>query len=253
MKVLKILGLVFGILLLLTGAGLLVGAFAAGEGDDAISQSMQSNGLVGPVDGLVTGVDASVLTVDFTDQAGEARTAQAQAALTRPAQIGDTVSVYYSSDEPSIAVATDLLGGQLSSIASTLRTAGIVCLTLGGLMLIGSIVGLIVGRKTAAVTAGPGQPYLTQPSYPPQGQGYPPPPAQGYGPPPGQNYQPPGQNYPQPGQPYSPQPGQPYPPQHQAPRDTTMPPATPYPPAENYGRPSDPGAADPPRGPLSDR
>ena len=247
MKVAKIIGLVFGILLLLTGAGLLVGAFAAGKGDDAISQSMQSNGLVGPVDGLVTAVDANVVTVDYTDQFGEAQTAEAQAALTRPAQVGDTVSIYYSSDEPSIAVATDLLGGQLTSIASTLRTASIVCLTLGGLMLIGSIVGLIVGRKTAAVTAGPGQPYLTQPGYPPPGQGYPPPPGQGYGPPP------PGQNHPQPGQPYSPQPGQPYPPQHQAPRDTTMPPATPYPPAENYGRPSDAGAADPPRGPLSDR
>lgn len=258
MKVLKILGLVFGILLLLTGAGLLAGAFAAGKGDDAIAQSMQQNGLVGPVDGVVTAVDAGVLTVDYTDQSGEDQTAEAQAALSRPAQIGDTVSIYYSPDEPSIAVATDLLGGQLSSIASTLRTAGIVCLVLGGLMLIASIVSLVVGRKNAAVTAGAGQPYPVQQPYPPQGQGYPPQPGQGYGPLPGQNYPPqPGQPYaPQPGQPYPPQgqpaqgqPGQGQPPQGQPPQNYSMPPATPYPPAENY----DPRPGDAPQGPPSAR
>lgn len=267
MKVLKILGLVFGILLLLTGAGLLVGSFAANQGDDAIEQSMAQNGLLGPVDGLVTAVDANLVTVDFTDQSGEPQTAQAQAALTRPAQIGDTVAVYYSSDDPSIAIATDLAGGQLSSIASTLRTVGIVCLVVGGLMLIASILALMLGRKAVS----PGPPYAVPQAYPPQGQAYPPqgqaypPQGQGYPPQPGQSYpQQPGQPYPPPpGQPYSPQPGQPYPPhdqppqnqppQNQAPQGYSEPPATPYPPAENYDRPSDPGAGVQPQGPPTAR
>lgn len=251
MKVLKILGLVFGILLLLTGAGLLVGSFAAGQGDDAIEQSMAQNGLLGPVDGRVTAVDANVVTVDFTDQSGAEQTAQAQAALTSPAQVGDTVSIYYSSDDPSIAIATDLLGGKLSSIAASLRTAGIVCLVIGGLMLIASIVGLVVGRKTAAVTAGPGQPYPAQPPYPPQGQGYGPQPGQPYPSQPGQSYPP--QNQPAQNQPPQNQPPQNQPGQNQPPPAYSGPPAAQYPPAEDYGRPDRPAAGEPPQGPPSAR
>ena len=131
MKVLKILGIVFGALLLLTGGALLVGSFAAHKGDDAVQRSLQSSGFVGPVPGVITTVDGAQVTATFTDQQGQPQTGTGQAALSKPAKVGDTVSIYSTSDAPSVIVATDVLGGSLSTVSSGLRTGGIVCLVLG--------------------------------------------------------------------------------------------------------------------------
>ncbi len=248
MKVLKVLGIVFGILLLLTGGGLLAGSFAAGKGDDAVQRQMQSSGLVGPVQGTITEVDGQNVTVAFTDQQGQSQTGSGQAALTKPAEVGDTVSIYYSSDDPSIIVATDILGGSLAKVAGTLRTAGIICLILGGLLLLGGIIGLVVGKKAApALPPGSGYPPQAGPQqYPPQqnqpGQAYPPQQNQ-----PGQAY-PPQQN--QPGQAYPPQPSQPpswgqYPGPQQYPAPPTNPP---QPGPQQYPPPNYP-----PQGPPSAR
>jgi hypothetical protein len=222
MKVLKILAIVFGVILLLTGGGLLVGSYAAGKGDDAIARQIQASGLEGPVDGVVTDVAGQSVTVDYTDARGEDHTASGQAALTKPAEVGDTVSVYYSPDQPDVVVVTNLAGG-LTALASGLKTGGIVSLILGGLLLLAGILGLVLGKKTPAIAGGPppGQQYPAQQyppqgqGYPPQGQGYPPQSGQGYPPqgPQGQQYPPqpgPGEQYPpQSGQGYQPPPGQP--------------------------------------------
>ena len=53
MKVLRVLGLVFGILLLLVGGGLLAGSAIAERGQSAVQQQMENQGLKGPVDGTV--------------------------------------------------------------------------------------------------------------------------------------------------------------------------------------------------------
>lgn len=228
MKVLKILGIVFGVLLLLTGAGLMVGSIAASKGDDAMQQSMQNSGLAGPVSGIVKTVNGQQLSVVYTDKQGQPQTAEAQAALTRPAKVGDTVSVYYSPDQPTVAVVTDLAGGSLSRLANGLRTGGVICLVLGGLMLLAGILGLALGRRTPTVAlAGPPPgPYPPQPGqqYLPQqpGQQYPPQPGQQYPPQqyPPQQYtsQQPGQQQPPQGPQYPAQPGQQFPPQPNAPQ-----------------------------------
>jgi hypothetical protein len=232
-RILKILAIVFGALLLLTGAGLLVGSYAASKGDDAMQHSMQNSGLAGPVDGVVQSVTGQTssgqqVTVVYTDLKGAEHTGQGQAALIKPAKVGDTVSVYYSTDEPDIVVVTDIMGGSLMKVANGLRTGGIVSLVLGGLLLLAGILGLVLGKTTPALTAGgpagqsfapqpypgqqyPAQQYPAQPGqgYPPQPGRYPPQPGQGPAPYPGQYPSQPGQQYPpQPGQPYSPQPGQ---------------------------------------------
>ncbi|HEY5821140.1 MAG TPA: DUF3592 domain-containing protein [Propionibacteriaceae bacterium] len=227
MKVLKILAVVFGVILLLTGAGLLFGSYAAGKGDDVVQRQLQSSGLAGPVDGTVTAVEQSQVTVDYTDQDGKAQTGQGQAALTKPAKVGDTVSVYYSPDAPEIVVVTDLFGGSLTKVASGLKTGGVICLVLGAVLLLGGIVGLVAGKKKPTALP-PGPSPQGQPAQYPN-QGYP---AQG-----------PPQNYPP--QPYPPQPYPPqnYPPQNYPPQPPTQPyPPQPYPP-QNY----------PPQGPPSAR
>jgi hypothetical protein len=97
-----------------------------------------------------------------------------------------------------------------------LRTSGIICLVIGGVLLLAGILGLVLGKKPAAVVAGPayptGSPTHAPPGYPVQ----PYPPQQ----PPGQPYPPqqyPPQQYPP--QQYPPQrePDQPYPPQQYPP------------------------------------
>jgi Protein of unknown function (DUF3592) len=232
MKVLKILGIVFGILLLLTAGGLAVGAVAANKGQAALDQELAKTGYAGPVDGTVRSVDQTnpvTVTVTYTDAQGKTQTGQGAVAGGNPPQVGDTVSTYYSTSEPGQVVVVNVPGiGDLSGIADTLRTAAIICLIVGSLLLLAGILGLALGKKQpASVVPGPAYPtgppqqpaagYPTQ-SYPPQppGQQYPP---QQYLP--GQQYLPqqtPGQQYPPqqtPGQQYPPQqtPGQQYPPQ----------------------------------------
>ena len=249
MKALKILGLVFGILLLLTGGGLAVGSVAASKGQTALDQQLAKTGYAGPVDGTVQSVDQTnpaIVTVTYTDTQGKTQTGQGAVAGGQPPQVGVTVSTYYDTSDPSQVVVVNVPGiGDLSGIGNTLRAAAIICLIVGSVLLLAGILGLALGKKQPAHLApGPASPtgppqqappgYPSQP-YPPQqepGRQYPPQapgqqqyPPQQYPPQqqPGQQYPPqqqPGQQYPpqqQPGQQYPPQqqPGQQYPPQQQ--------------------------------------
>jgi hypothetical protein len=237
MKALKIVGIVFGILLLLTGGGLAAGSVLANKGQAAFQEELTNSGYAGPVDGTVQSVSQSnpvVVKVRYTDNEGKQQTGQGSFAGGQPPQVGASVSTYYSTSDPSQVVVVNLPGlSGLSSIADSLRTAAIACLIVGSGLLLTAILALALGRKQPAVVA-PGQMY--PPQQPPAGyptQPYPPQqPQAGYPtqpyppqPPPGQGYpqqQPPGQGYPQqqpPGQGYPPQqpPGQPYPPQQDPP------------------------------------
>jgi hypothetical protein len=243
MKALKIVGIVLGILLLLTGGGLAAGSVLANKGQAAFQDELTNSGYAGPVDGTVLSVSQSnpiVVRVSYIDDQGKQQTGRGSFAGGQPPQVGDSVSTYYSTSDPSQVVVVNLPGlGDLSAVADALRTAAIACLIVGSGLLLVSVLALALGRKQPAVVAPggmypPQQPpagYQTQP-YPPQQPpaGHPtqPYPTQPYPPqqsPPGQGYQPqqppPGQGYPpqQPGQPYPPQqyPGQQYPPQQDPP------------------------------------
>lgn len=246
MKALKILAIVFGILLLLTGGALLVGSAVAGKGQSAIDKELAKSGYAGPVQGTVTAVDGTtkLVTVAYTDRQGQEQTGTGSSTnQVDPPAVGEKVSVYYLTSSPDQVVVLDIPGGgSLVKVGGALRTGGIVTLILGGVLLLAGILGLTLGKRTPAAASaypsGPPQgppgypghyPPQDQPGqgYPPQqyGQGYPPPPPGGYppqGPGPGYPQQPgqyppgPGQQYPpQPGQPpqYPPAPGQQYPPQ----------------------------------------
>jgi hypothetical protein len=223
MRALKIVGIVFGTLLLLTGGGLAAGSVLANKGQAAFQEELTQSGYAGPVQGTVQSVsqrDSVIVTVSYTDRQGKQQTGRGAFAGGRPPQVGDTVSTYYSSSDPSQVVVVNLPGlGDLSAIADTLRIAAIICLIVGAVLLLAGILGLALGKKQpAAVTPGPMYPTgpPQQPPAPYQPQSYPPqqPPAQPYPPqqpPSGQAYPPP-----QPGQPYPPQqqyPGQQYPPE----------------------------------------
>ena len=223
MKVLKILGIVFGILLLLSGGGLAVGSVAANKGQAAVNEELAKSGYAGPVDGTVQSVDQTspvIVTVTYTDTQGKSQTGHGAVAGGKPPQVGDTVSTYYSTSDPSQVVVVDVPGiGNLSGIGNTLRTAAIICLIVGSVLLLAGILGLALGRKQPA-SVGPGAAYPPgPPQQPPAGY-----PAQPYPPqPPGQPY-PPQQPYPL--QQYPPQqpPGQQYP--------TQQPPSQQYPPEQ---------------------
>ena len=201
MKALKILGIAFGILLLLTGGGLAVGSFAVDKGQSAIDQELAKTGYAGPVNGTVQSVDQTtpvIVTVTYTDPQGKTQTGQGAVAGGQPPEVGATVSTYYSSSDPSQVVVINVPGlGDLGGIGDTLRTAAIICLIVGSVLLLAGILGLALGKKRPApVALGPAYPtgppqqpyagYPTQP-YPPQQ----PPPGQGY-----PQQQPPGQPYP---------------------------------------------------------
>ena len=215
MKALKIVGIVFGILLLLTGGGLAAGSVLANKGQAAFQEELTNSGYAGPVDGTVQSVSQSnpvVVTVSYTDDQGKQQTGQGAFAGGQPPQVGDTVSTYYNTSNPSQVVVVNLPGlGDLSAIADTLRTAAIACLIVGSVLLLAGILGLALGKKQPAAVA-PGPIYPTGPPQPPTG--YPPqpyPPQQ----PPGQPYPP---QQPLPGQGSPPQqPGQSYPPQQHPP------------------------------------
>jgi hypothetical protein len=232
MKALKILGIVFGILLLLTAGGLAVGSVVASKGQAALDDELAKTGYAGPVDGTVQSVDQTtpvIVTVTYTDTQGKTQTGRGTVAGGQPPQVGDTVSTYYSTSDPRQVVVVNVPGiGDLSGIGNTLRTAAIICLIVGSVLLLAGVLGLALGKKQPAPLApGPGYPagppQQAPPGYP--SQPYPPqqPPGQQYpSQPPGQQYpsQPPGQQYPSqpPGQQYPPQPpGEQYPPQQYPP------------------------------------
>jgi Protein of unknown function (DUF3592) len=241
MKVLKILGIVFGILLLLTGGGLLAGSALASKGEGAFEQELAKSGYTGPVEGTVKSVEQSspvIVTVTYTDKQGKTQTGQGAASGATPPKVGDKVSTYYSTSDPSQILVVNVPGlANLSGVAATLQISGIICLIAGGVLLLAGILGLVLGKKPAAVAAAPAYPtsipgqqsgsYPMQ-SYPQQPPGQPYPPQQ----PPGQTYppqQPPGQPYPP--QQYPPQqyPQQQYPPQQPGPQP---PPGQPNPPQQ---------------------
>lgn len=205
MKALKILGIVFGILLLLTGGGLAVGSVVAGKGQAALDQELAKTGYSGPVRGTVQSIDQTspvIVTVIYTDSQGKTQTGQGTVAGGKPPQVGDNVSTYYSTSDPRQVVVVNVPGlGDLSGIGNTLRTAAMICLIVGSVLLLAGILGLALGRKQPAPIAS-GQAYPTGPS-----QQAPP----GY----------PSRQYPQqpPGQQYPPRPnGQQYPPQQYPPQ-----------------------------------
>ena len=171
MKALKIVAVVLGALLLLTGIGLLAGSAAVGIGQSALDDELAKSGLAGPVQGNVTAVNQGVYTVWYTDKNGVSQTGRGPSANgtgtgTEAPQVGDTVSVYYSTTDPSQIVILNIPGGGLAGIAGGLRTIGIVCLAVGAILLLAGIIGLVAGRKKAVAAA---------PAYPaaplPPGQG----------------------------------------------------------------------------------
>jgi hypothetical protein len=202
-KAIKILGVVFGALLLLTGIGLLAGSAVVGAGQGAFDDQLAKQGLAGPVKGTVTAVDqGTIFTVDYVDKQGTSRTGTGPVASgTKPPAVGDEVNVYYNTNDPSQIAILDIPGGgDFSELAGVLRTAGIVCLIAGAVLLLAGIIGLVAGRKPrAAVTTGPDsapQPVPAGQSEPPLGREYPPQPGpqnpseQQQVPPPGQSYPP---------------------------------------------------------------
>jgi hypothetical protein len=227
MKALKIVGVVIGIILLLTGGGLAAGSALANKGQAAFAEELTKSGYAGPVDGKVQSVaqgEPVIVTVSYTDDQGGNQVGQGAFAGGRPPQVGDTVSTYYRTSDPRQVVVISLPGpGDLSAIADILRTAAIICLIVGSVVLLAGILGLALGKKQpAAVGRGPTYPtgpqqrppagYPTQP-YPPQQ-----PPVQPYQsqqPPPGQSY--PSQQSPGEPNPSRQLPSQPYPPQQYPP------------------------------------
>jgi hypothetical protein len=240
MKALKILGIVFGILLLLTGGGLLAGSVLASKGEGAFEQELAKSGYTGPVEGTVKSVEQTspvIVTVTYTDKQGKTQTGQGAASGAAPPKVGDKVSTYYSTSDPSQILVVNVPGlANLSGVAATLRISGIICLIAGGVLLLAGILGFVLGKKPAAVAAAPVYP-TSIPGQQPGGY-----PMQPYPP-----QQPPGQPYPPqqpPGQPYPPQqpPGQPYPlqqyppqeyrPQQYPPQPGPQPPGQPKPPQQ---------------------
>ena len=217
MKALKILGIVFGILLLLTGGGLLAGSALATKGQGAFEQELAKSGYTGPVEGTVKSVEQAspvIVTVTYTDKQGKTRTGQGTAAGATAPEVGDTVSTYYSTSDPSQILVVNVPGlANLSGVSATLRISGIICLIAGGVLLLAGILGLVLGKKPAAVAAAPAYPAST-PGQQPGGYPLQPYPPQQYPP---QQYPPqqyPGQQDPGP----QPPPDQPNPPQQYPPR-----------------------------------
>ena len=165
MKVLRVLGLIFGILLLLTGGGLLAGAAAADKGQDSVQQEIAKQGLKGPVDATVVSAENSSYTVTFTAENGKEYTATAVSTLSTPPEVGDTVSIFYKADDPTVAAITDAPVNALSGVAGTLRTGGIISLVIGALLLVAGILGFVLGKKTPRPL--PPQPYAAA-GYPAQ-------------------------------------------------------------------------------------
>jgi hypothetical protein len=244
-------------LLLLTSGGLAVGSVVASKGQVALDEELARTGYAGPVDGTVQSIDQTspvIVTVTYTDTQGKTQSGQGTVAGGQPPQVGDTVSTYYSTSDPRQVVVVNVPSlGDLSGIGNTLRTAAIICLIVGSVLLLAGILGLALGKKQPALIA-PGQqayptglPQQAPPGYP--SQQYPQqPPGQQYPP----QQQPPGQQYPpqqQPGQQYPPQqqpPGQQYPAQQQPPGQQY--PAQQQPPGQQYPA-QQPGQQYPPQQP----
>jgi len=212
-KAVKILGVVFGALFLLTGLALLAGSAIFGAGHGEFERRLAEEGLSGPVEGRVTAIEGPVYTVDYTDKNGAAQTGAGQVAEgTTPPEQGDDVQVYYSTLDPSQIIILDFPGGNFAGVSGLLRTVAFVCLAIGVILLTAGIIGLVTGGRRTPVTAGPaGYPDVPPPGQPPGQQSAPPggqAPAGGTGPP--QPTAPPGPDIdPTPTQPFPPSPHDP--------------------------------------------
>jgi uncharacterized protein DUF3592 len=166
-KIVKILGVVFGGLFLLTGLTLLVGSAVFGAGQGEFDRQLAEEGLAGPVDGRVTAIEGTIFTVEYTDKNGAAQTGMGPVAegTTAPAQ-GDDVQVYYSTLDPAQIIILDFPGGNFAGVSGLLRTIAFICLAIGVILLTAGIIGLVTGRRRTAVTAGP----AGYPDVPPPGQ-----------------------------------------------------------------------------------
>ena len=166
MKVVKILGVVFGALFLLTGVALLVGSAIFGAGQGEFDRQLAEQGLAGPAEGQVIAIDGPIYTVDYTDRNGASQTGTGPVAEgTTPPEQGDDVQVYYTTLDPGQIIILDFPGGNFAGVAGLLRTVAIVCLVIGAVLLVFGIIGLVTSRRrTAAVTAGPaGHPAVPPP------------------------------------------------------------------------------------------
>lgn len=203
MKALKIIAVVLGALLVLTGAGLLVGSSFAGVGQQAFDSELTRQGFGGPVKGTVTRASSQSYVVEFTDKDGDARTGRGPVADgTSAPSVGDEVTVLYLLEDPDRIVIIDLgPAADISGIGDALRIGGIVCLVVGALLLAAGIIGLVMGRRRST-TAG------LQTGAPPAGY----PPAAQAGPPPGYQQGPPADYPPAPPANYPPTPPANYPP-----------------------------------------
>ena len=167
MKVVKILGVVFGGLFLLTGLALLAGSAVFGAGQGEFDRQLAEQGLAGPVEGRVTAIDGPTFTVDYTDKDGTAQTGTGPVAEgTTPPEQGDDVQVYYSTLDPSQIIILDFPGGNFAGVSGLLRTIAFICLAIGVILLTAGIIGLVTGRRRTPVTAGP----AGYPDVPPPGQ-----------------------------------------------------------------------------------
>lgn len=165
MKAVKILGVVFGALFLLTGITLLAGSAVFGAGQGAFDANLAERGLAGPVEGTVTAIEGPVFTVDYTDKSGAAQTGRgAVAEGTTPPEQGDDVQVYYSTLDPNQIIILDFPGGNFAGVAGLLRTIAILCLAVGAVLLVAGIIGLVTGRRRAAALTAAADPPADPPA-----------------------------------------------------------------------------------------
>ena len=143
----------------------------------AFEQELAKSGYAGPVEELWKSVDQTspvIVTVTYTDKQGKSRPAKAPHPAQRRPTWATTVSTYYDTSDPSQILIVNVPGlGNLSGVAATLQTSGIICLVLGGLLLLAGIVGSGAGQEVRRrVAAGPahptGSPAQAPPGYPVQ-------------------------------------------------------------------------------------
>lgn len=200
MKALKIIAVVFGALLVLSGIGLLVGSGFTGAGQQAFNSELARQGFGGPVKGKVTaaelGSSPPYFNVEFTDADGDNRTGTGPVADgTRTPSVGDEVTVLYLLEDPDRIVIVNLgPAADFSTLGNALRIGGIVCIVLGALLLAAGIIGLVRGpKRPVPVAAAPGAyPPGPQPQQVPGPQPGPAPGQPQQGPPPSYQPAPPG-------------------------------------------------------------
>ena len=157
MKALKIIAVVLGGLLLLSGIGLLVGSTLTGVGQQAFDAELRRQGFAGPVRGTVTEDSGSRFTVEYTDRDGKSRTGYGRVAEgTREPSVGDEVSLLYVLDDPDRIVIIDLgPAADFAGVGNALRIGGISCLVVGAVLLALGIIGLVRGRRQVPATGPP--------------------------------------------------------------------------------------------------